>query len=87
MLFVTKIHISDVKNLSLKVGKYMLYLLLCITGSISFNLIPNLPIFVHFHHAFGLKMSKKIEVSSKRALDDPGVDEKPFYFLSGPISV
>ena len=32
----------------------------CIRGTVSFNLIPNTPIFIHFYHAFLLKFPRTI---------------------------
>ena len=53
------------------------------TGSISFNLIPNMPIFVHFYRVFHKKEIAKM-VSSKPDFYDAYGDEKSFYFFEWP---
>ena len=39
--------------------KLLVFLIYCITGSISFNFIPNMPLFVHFYHVFHRRSATK----------------------------
>ena len=85
MFFMAKIHILvnlliinnwENVNYSYTVLSY------CITGSISFNLIPNIPIFVPYLSFFHKELEKKLkeEFSSKPDFYDAHGDEKPFYW-------
>ena len=63
----------------------MLFLAYCITESLSINLIPNMPIFVHFYHIFHQKYFKKEKkkFSPNHDFYDACGDEKPAFFLRG----
>ena len=83
MFFMTKIHILGVKNVLIVKCKFF-FLYYCITGSISFNLIQDTPIFVHSYHVFHKKISKKTTNYPKKPdFYDAHVMRNHFIFFSG----
>ena len=52
----------------------------CIPGTVSFNLIPNMTIFIHVYHVFSIKICKKEKKNSpKDNFGDARGDEKQVY--------